>query len=434
MAKGRNLRMNAPVTGKPEIVKELNRRLVYEFLRRKGTTSRIEIARETHLSKATVGAIVMELLQEGYVREVGHHAPGVGRPRVVLEFVPDARFVIGSEITDAEYKVILADLHARPVRSLSYALGSLSPEQVVETLLRAFTEIGAEVPSEHILGAGVSVPATVDSRTGQVLSSVVLGWQDVPLGALLSQRAPWPVAVFSRGNAGAWGEKWRGAGRHVANLLYVRIGTGIGAGLVLNGQPYFGKGFSAGEIGHTTVAPEGPVCLCGNRGCLAAVAAVPVLAVRARHLARAHGDRELLALVNGNLELLELAHIIQAGRAGNPLARQVLAEAGQYVGLAIANALNLLDLEMVIIGGPLAEAGDLLLEPIRAEVARRGLPTVLGGVQVVLSALGPDAAAIGAASLVLRERSAPLQVPQVYTFPSRPFSPLPAGVGQQRPL
>lgn len=421
--------MHAPVTGKPEIVKELNRRLVYEVLRTKGTTSRIEIARATHLSKATVGAIVTELLQEGFVREVGHHAPGVGRPRIVLEFVPDARFVIGSEITDAEYKVILTDLHARPRRSLSYALGSLSPEQVVETLLGAFAEIGEGIPAERILGAGVSVPAAVDSRTGTVLSSVVLGWQDVPLGTLLSRRAPWPVAVFSRGNAGAWGEKWYGAGQHVENLLYVRIGTGIGAGLVLNGQPYFGKGFSASEIGHTTVAPDGPVCLCGNRGCLAAVAAAPALAVRARHLARAQGDKELPSLVNGNLELLALSHIIQAGRAGNPLARQVLAEAGQYIGLAIANALNLLDLEMVIIGGPLAEAGDLLLEPIRAEVARRSLPTVLGGAQVVLSALGPDAAAIGAASLVLHERSAPLQVPQAYTF-----SPLPMETGPRRPF
>lgn len=397
----------APV--KPEISKELNRRLLLDQIRQHAGVSRSELVRLTGLSKATVSTLVADLIETGLVQEDGNHYPAIGRPRIALSLVPNASFVLGVELNDEECRVVLTNLHAEPLKRVIHPVHSadLSVEKLVALLDECVSEVTVGVEAARILALGVCVPGIVDPSTGMVAVSVILPWQNVALAQALRQRYPYAVAVFSRGNAATWGERWYGAGKAVNNLLYVRVGSGIVAGLVIHGQPYLGRHFGAGELGHVTVQPDGVLCRCGNRGCLATVATTGALLNRMRQLLRSDPANPLWSAWQNHFDELRLPDVVTAAEVGNPIAQQALAEVGQWLGLALAGVINLLNLEMIIVGGPLALARDFLFSPLQAELRQRALPTHLARLQVVPSQLKEDAPAIGAASLVLHELLSP---------------------------
>ena len=393
--------------------KELNRRLILEQIRRHEPISRSEIVTATGLSKAAVSSIVSELMDAGLVEETGSQSTAIGRPRILLSLLPNAAFTLGAELTDQECRVVLANLRAEPVHQWVQAIDSsdLSVGTLLPILEECVRRVTAGVDPGQILAMGLCIPGIVDPTTGRVAMSILLPWQDVPLAQLAGARFPYPVAVFARGHAATWGERWYGAGQSAVNLLYVRVGTGIGGGLVINGQPYMGQGFGAGEMGHVTVEPDGAPCLCGNHGCLATVATSGALLDRVRRLLAHLPDNPLWARTKGDLDMLRLEDVVWAAEAGNPVALHALAETGRWLAIALASAVNLLNLDMVIVGGPLEKAGMYLLEPLRNELARRALPTHLACVEVVPSALKETASAVGAAGLVLHELMSPNPLP-----------------------
>jgi predicted NBD/HSP70 family sugar kinase len=396
-----------------DLTKELNRRLILEQIRRREPISRSEIVDATGLSKAAVSSIVAELMEARLVEEIGSQSTAIGRPRILLSLIPSAAFTVGAELTNQECRVMLTNLRAEPVARFVQPVTSadLSVESLLDILQSAVGRVTAGVDPEQILALGLCVPGIVDPATGQVAFSVLLPWRNVALGQTVAQRFTYPVAVFSRGNAATWGERWYGAGQTATNMLYVRVGTGIVGGLVINGQPYLGQGFGAGELGHITVQPDGALCRCGNQGCLATVATVDALLSRVSQLLRDNRDNALWSRVHDDLNSLTLEDVVWAAEAENPVALQGVAETGRWLAIAIASAVNLLNLDMVIIGGPLEQAGEKLLEPLRAELSQRALPTHLARVEVVPSALKEDAPSIGAASLVLHELMSPNPLP-----------------------
>lgn len=396
-----------------DFTKELNRRLILEQIRRREPISRSDIVDATGLSKAAVSSIVAELMETGLVEEIGSQSTAIGRPRILLSLVPHAAYTVGAELTNQECRVILTNLRAEPVARFVQPVTStdLSVEVLLDILQSAVQRVTAGVDPEQILALGLCIPGIVDPAAGQVAFSVLLPWRNVALGQAAAQRFPYPVAVFSRGNAATWGERWYGAGQTAVNMLYVRVGTGIVGGLVINGQPYLGQGFGAGELGHITVQPDGALCRCGNQGCLATVATVDALLSRVSRLLRDNRDNPLWARAHHDLNSLTLEDIVWAVEAENPVALQALAESGRWLAIAVASAVNLLNLDMVIVGGPLEQAGEKLLGPLRAELSQRALPTHLARVEVVPSALKEDAPSIGAASLVLHELMSPNPLP-----------------------
>ncbi|MEZ4728958.1 MAG: ROK family transcriptional regulator [Caldilineaceae bacterium] len=400
---------------RPETSKEFNRRLVLNQIRQHDGIARSDIVRLTGLSKATVSAIVADLMETGLVVENGNQNSPVGRPRIALALVPDANFAVGVELTDEECRVVLVNLHAEPVRRVSrpVANADLTVASLLHLLESCVAEVTAGIDQQRILALGVCIPGIVNPPQGVVTYSVILPWQNVALGEALSACFAYPVAVFSRGTAATWGERWYGAGKAVENLLYIRVGSGIVGGLVLHGQPYLGRHFGAGELGHVTVDPDGLRCRCGNRGCLATVATTGALLNRVRHLLQTAPSNApadgLWQKVQQQPDDLTLTDVVMAANTGNQVAIQAFAEVGRWVGVATAAAVNLLNLEMLIVGGPLARAGEHLLQPLRAELAQRTLPIHLAQLLVVTSVLKEDAPAIGAASLVLHELMSPLQ-------------------------
>jgi predicted NBD/HSP70 family sugar kinase len=396
-----------------DLTKELNRRLILEQIRRREPISRSDIVDATRLSKAAVSSIVAELMEAGLVEEIGSQSTAIGRPRILLSLVPDAAFTVGAELTNQECRVILTNLRAEPVARFVQPVNSadLSMETLLEILQKSVQRVTQGIDPERILALGLCVPGIVDPATGQVAFSVLLPWRNVALGQSAAQHFAFPVAVFSRGNAATWGERWYGAGQTAVNMLYVRVGTGIVGGLVINSQPYLGQGFGAGELGHITVQPDGALCRCGNQGCLATVATVDALLSRVSQLLRDDRDNPLWSRLHDDLNSLTLEDIVWGAEAENPVALHALAEIGRWLAIAIASAVNLLNLDMVIIGGPLEQAGEKLLGPLRAELSQRALPTHLARVEVVPCALKEDAPSIGAASLVLHELMSPNPLP-----------------------
>ena len=387
-----------------------NRRLVLDQIRQHTDLSRSDLVRLTGLSKATVSAIVSELIESGLVAETGNQNRTVGRPRISLSLVPDANYALGAEVTTDECRVVLTNLHAEPLKHMARPIGTtdLSVNALLDILEECVNTVTADVDPARILALGVCVPGIVDSAAGVVTLSVILPWKNVPLAQELRQRFAFPIAVFSRGNAATWGERWYGAGRDVDNLLYVRVGTGIVSGLVLHGQPYLGRNYGAGELGHLTVQPDGVLCRCGNRGCLATVATADALLNRVRQLLRNDADNALWATMHHNFDQLTLTTVVDAAHANNAIVQQAFAEIGQWLGIALASVINLLNLEMIVVGGPLALAGEHLLIPLQNELAQRALPTHLANLPVKVSLLKEDAPAVGAASLVLRDLFAPI--------------------------
>jgi len=243
---------------------------------------------------------------------------------------------------------------------------------------------------QEVLAVGVGVPAPVDVRTGLVSTVGILrGWDGVVVPDVLEQRLGIPVYVDNDVNLGALAEVRLGAGRGRRDVVYLRVSYGVGGGLIIGGDVFHGRSGIAGEIGHMIMADDGPLCRCGNRGCLEAFIGGGVLLAE---LQPTHGH-------------LTMRDMVTRAEEGDPDCRRVIADAGAYLGRAAANVCNLFDPELVVVGGQLAEAGALLLDPLRAVLAERVLPSTAGPVDVVEAELGAAAEVRGALSVALDRAS-----------------------------
>lgn len=282
------------------------------------------------------------------------------------------------------------------------------PEAVLEELAelaRALIDEERVVPE----GIGVSCGGPLDRERGLVLSPPNLpGWDATPVGAFLEAAFPGvPVALENDANATALAE-WRwGAGIGARHMIYLTQGTGIGGGLILDGRLYHGANDMAGEVGHHCVAPDGPMCNCGMRGCLEAVASGPAIARAASERLRTDGaDRTSLASFRSRMDDLTARDVVQAGHAGDPLAVRVLDEAGTYLGMGIANLVQILNPEVVVVGTIAVHAGDLVLGPARRAMAAHAWPRAAGICRIVPAALGDRAQDLAAIAIAASDHGA----------------------------
>jgi predicted NBD/HSP70 family sugar kinase len=362
--------------------------------------SRADIARSTELSRSTVSEIVSGLLATGLVAETGTGPSRGGRRPIVLRFQDDACSVVGIDLgathvaaalTNLRGQVIAWEERAHAVRTDPEGTRALARELVDRCLAQGPRRRG------RLLGIGVAAPSPVDPRAPDRLSQVVLpAWRGRLGLEPLARRLRVPLLVDNDANLGALAERWWGAGRGVDDFAYVKLGTGIGSGHVIGGEIYRGAAGGAGEIGHLAIDPHGPACVCGLRGCLVTFIGSPALEARAAALRPSHPG-SALARVQITIDAIEAAAL-----AGDPLALDVVREAAEYLGIAVAGMLNLLNPAKVIVGGGLARLGERLAEPLRATVERRTLVSSLAASRIEMSALGERAVAVGAATLVLQ--------------------------------
>lgn len=256
---------------------------------------------------------------------------------------------------------------------------------------------------DEFLGVGIGSPGPLDRAKGIVIITPNLGWQNFPLRDRVSEATGLPATLDNDANCATLGEWWVGAAKGGRNVIGLTIGTGIGGGLILNGELYHGSSDVAGEVGHTTIDSTGRRCRCGNYGCLEAYASGPAIAERARE-ALAGGEGSLLSkMAGGDLSRITAQHVYEASKEGDEVARAVVRETARFIGIGVANLLNIFNPDVVVLAGGVTQAGDDLFAPMRAEVQRRAFKPAVDACRIVPGMLGSSAGVIGAVATFLAQ-------------------------------
>lgn len=373
-------------------VRTQNTQLLLRMLWRERQLTRVDIAKRTGLSHSTVSTIVADLERAGLVQSLGAMASRGGRRPQLIGLRDDSFAQIGVEIGARHVAAVLVDLRGRvlsfeeqrhPVRNDPH--GTLDTVRaLVDAVLKR-----ERYPVRKLTGIGVAVPSPLDpAAPGQLSDLIFPAWKGVDVREELQRGYDVPVFLDNDANLGALAEHWWGAGADASDLAYVKVGAGVGAGYIIRGELYRGSTGKAGELGHVPIDPNGPECVCGNRGCLTTFVGSKELSERARVL----------------FELSEppaLAEIVRRARSGDLTARTLVDDVGERLGMVIGTMLNLLDVSLVVIGGEISTVGDMLLDGLRLAVRKRALPSAVAQTRIVTSNLGPRAIAVGAATLVL---------------------------------
>jgi predicted NBD/HSP70 family sugar kinase len=374
----------------------MTRTAVLALLARQGPLSRAEIAGRLELSPAAVTTITRKLLADGLVTEGGPRTPRSGRPSIPLALVPDAAHAIGVQVAHEHVTLVLSRLDATTVHAVTHQFDpeGAAPLGRLTELIRA--EAGyAAANGLPLLGVGVAVPGVVEPETGTLRMSVRLGWTGMPLAALLREALGLPVLVDNDISAVTAAERLYGPGADCSDFLLVAIGQGIGLGMVLDGAPYRGAAGAAGELGHVPVLPDGPVCGCGNRGCLETQVSTGALLARARELGA--------VAENG-----DLAELLAAADGGVPEVVSLLGQAGDLLGRVLAGSVNMLGPQAVVIIGEITTLWPHLAVPFHRSLAAHLIPGARD-TRVDVRAWDERLIARGAAGIVL---AAPLAAPR----------------------
>ncbi|MFD1933621.1 MULTISPECIES: ROK family protein [Nonomuraea] len=371
-----------------------NRAVLLRALYFGGPASRQELTGSTGLSAATVSNVTGDLLAEGVIVEAGQVESDGGRPRVLLRVNPEHGYAIGVDVGETHVRVELFDLAMTERAKADYALRPArhEAELVARHILAGIDVVLAEagVGRERVLGVGIGVPGIVEQGPESVIHAQTFGWESVPLGALLRQGTDLPLFIDNGAKTMGQAELWFGAGRGARHAVVALVGSGVGANIVTDSDTYRGATGSAGEWGHTTVAVGGRRCRCGSLGCLEAY--VGAEGILGRHV-EAGG-----AIATGD-EQTALAALLEDD---SPAARRVVEETVTFLGAGLGNLINLFNPERIVVGG---WAGLLLgrrhLPALREAAGRHALALPFGQTTIELGELGPDAVALGAATLVV---------------------------------
>lgn len=374
--------MSRTPTGSQSSLREGNRTLVVDAVREFGGLTQVELSDATGLSAATVSAIVKELTTAGVCAT--RPTSRSGRRAQMVTLAPTTGLAAGVQIGARQVHVMLADFAYAELASTTLPIPFDQPadtglDRIALLLADMVSGVGATMA--ELAGVGIACPAPIESSTGMVsVRGLMPGWEGEHLAQVVTKRLGTAVHVDNDANAGALGELTLGAARDAADVLYVRASDGIGAGVVIGRRVHRGFGGVAGEVGHVQVDPSGSICRCGNRGCLETVA----------------GGEALLAPLRAHHGHLTLRGLVDRAAAGDPGCSRVVADAGAAIGTVVAGTCLALDPGLVVVGGELAETGELFIGPLRQALHQRTLKTMLGPVDVVRGQLGARAEPMGA--------------------------------------
>ena len=375
--------------GSQSSLREANRSRIVAAVKRFGGLTQVELAAATGLSTATVSTIVKELAGAGVVETETTSRSGRRALRVTIS--RGAGLVAGVHVGHRALAVALGDLADDVVAEQSLPLpaehrADTTLDRAALLVVDLLERIGADL--DELLGIGVAIAAPVDLGTGVItVRGALRGWEGVPVAQVLSKRLAKPVHVDTDAGLGALAEHRTGAGRDVQDLLYVRLSYGVSGGLVLGGRLHHGGSGAAGQLGHVQVSPAGPICPCGNRGCLDTEV----------------GENALLEHLRPALGEVTLRDVVRLAGQGDPGCVRALADAARRTGQVVAGLVTMIDPQRVVVGGELAQAGEPVVGALRDAVRHHALPHRFAPVDVVAGALGARAELLGALELARRE-------------------------------
>ena len=367
-------------------IKEHNKLLVLQTAYSQSNISRADIARTTRLTRTTVSDIVGELMDEGLLEEVGIGSSIGGKPPILLSVVDDARQLICLDLSDDFLQGALVNLRGKIARRVNMPASCQEEQATLNCIFQLIDELIAAAAAP-LVGIGIGSPGLIDSQNGIVREAVNLGWKHVPLKQLLSERYGMPIYVSNDSHVAALAEFTFGALRGTPNLVVIKVGRGIGSGIVINGQIFYGDGFSAGEIGHLTVVEDGERCRCGKYGCLETVSSTRAILERVQ---KENGPG-----------IASLDALSRSFELGNKRVAAAVGAAGHYLGSVIAELITILNVNNIILSGYFTSFGEPFLELVHSEVNNRVLSKMVDETRLSYSTLGTDSVILGASALVL---------------------------------
>jgi glucokinase-like ROK family protein len=390
------------------LVKAHNIRAILLSLLYEGGLSRVQLAKKTSLSSTTITNLISELLEQKIVAEEDEaevNGPrSVGRPQTALRLVPDARYAVGVHMDVGVYRVAITNLYAEIILSeIETYPPNTSPEIVLKDISLLVNKVILEsgVDLDLILGIGVGASGLVNFREGTNVLAPALGWRDVPIRSILERHLGLPVVVDNNVRAMALGEAMFGSGRNAHSLAFVYSRIGVGAGFVVDNKVFRGSGAGAGEIGHMIIMAEGgELCRCGKRGCLETLVSETGLVTEAEQ--QAQNSSGLLAAFLSDTSIANpTERIFAAARAGDPVTRSMIEKRACYIGLALANLVNIFNPELILLGGIFTQIEELILPTITATVRENAFAGLGDKVQIRSTSFGWGAGVIGASALAL---------------------------------
>jgi glucokinase-like ROK family protein len=377
-----------------------------DLIRKYGEFSKSDLVTFTDFSRTKISSCIESLLNKNILVANNVTEYTGGRRSKKFSLNGDFGFVAGVDIGATSIDFGIADFSGKLlVRYSEPASVKDGPIKVLGRVCSLLEKLTLENGSDasHLNGIGIGVPGPVDFSVGTLVSPPIMpGWDRYPIIQTMQQWFPHAnIVVDNDVNVMALGETYQGAARGVDNLIFIKIGTGIGSGIICDGRMYRGSSGCAGDIGHIAVDKNGPLCHCGNRGCLEAVAAGPAIAARSLLAAQSGKSPILMKYFEVNGSALRAEDVGNAAREGDPVAIEVIRESGQYIGDVLAGLVNFFNPDMIVIGGGVSNIGDLLLSSIRQTVLRRSTPLATRDLLIVFSEIGSDAGVVGAINLAM---------------------------------
>lgn len=378
--------------------RRFNEQLVLRTIYDRSPISRAEVARSTGLTRTTVSEVVEQLLGDGLAEEVGRGQSTGGKAPIMLQVPNEARHLIGIEVGDTHVAGAIVNLRGEIHRRVEIPLDGRDGDQALAKLDSLIEELIGSGDGP-VLGIGVGTPGLIDTSTGTVRWAVNLDWRDLPLGDRLRERWGLPVHIANDSHAAALGEHTFGGHETTDSMVVVKVGRGIGAGIVIGGQLYAGEGSGAGEIGHSAIADNMRPCRCGSVGCLETLASTRAVVQRARELAP-HAPESRLhrpARADG----IDLEQLVAAFEAGDDLAREVVLDAAHHLGRTIGHLIGTLSIHHVVLVGEMTGFGEAWLTAVRREAHRSALALLADETRIEVGRLGDDLVVLGAAALLM---------------------------------
>jgi len=382
--------------------KTANFTTILSLIRSEGPLSRTDLAQRNELSIPTVSAIIDNLEKDNLIEDLGKGDSSGGRRPQLYGFNPRVRKIVALALGKTKLITALLDLDSNIIARHEKTIQVMNkPDEGLREIVTAIETLllKNKVPQDDIVYLGLSVPGVINAD-GNLIVSSPLQWYDIPLGQHLHDHFKLPVLVENDGIAAVWAEREIGAGQgrnHIVSLI--GQDTGIGSGIILNGQIYRGISSMAGEIGHMVVEENGPRCTCGNYGCLQVTAIPAVLVKQARAAIEDGVDTYMARMVHGDVNTLTLETVVEALNQGDRVAFNLVDQMGKYLGSVIAKVVHILNPSKVIVGGGFALFGDVLLEPIRRAIKVSVLSRASNDLEVAISPLGRDVSLRGVALL-----------------------------------
>jgi len=393
-----------------QLLRQRNLNLIKKYIFQNSPISRVEIAQGLGLTTPTITGMVTPLLTQGLLREIaGNPHPDevklAGRPRVMLEFVPEAHYICGVDVSPYHINYVMVDLSGTVVYRRRTGETLKEYETTFQLLVDGLADFisSSQIPREKLLGVGICMPGLIDGSAGKIYTNFQAGWNDHDLAAELKEVLGIPVVLENNVRARAISADLFDRRAIAEPFAYFYVSFGISCQMIIGDKALYGHSAAAGEIGHTVVQRGGPVCpTCGNHGCLEALAGERAVLQRCREIMAAGTPTAMLAMCGGDPEKLVIDHVLQAQSQGDPVATEVMEDVLDYLGIALANTISLISPRIVVLDGRMLDTPknrELILESVKNNM----FVVHVDETQFMFMPFDPDRGARGAAAMVVRE-------------------------------